>query len=172
MKILIVDDSMEQLEIAKRLLSEHEIVTANGWNEARKLLIDENEDPGYSNPNNFDVVLTDMMMPGEGDGLGNTENVGKLVPYGFNVSMLALRCGVQKVAVVSNGNGQGNDGNHHQHPILWACDDLNEFCFESRLMFFTGYDCPYMEEGDSAVVGIKSPYHLKNWFEVLQKLTS
>jgi len=94
--------------------------------------------------------------------------VGKLVPYGMNVAMLALRCGVPKVAVVSNG--QGDDGNHHNDPILWACDDLNGFNFENRLRFFTGYDCPYMRPLDEEVKGIESPYYLKNWRKVLEAL--
>jgi len=168
MHILIIDDTPAQLDIAKQLLNNHEVVVASGWIEAKKLLTSDSEEY-YDNPNAFDVVLTDLMMPGEKEGLGNDNDVGKLVPYGFNVAMLALRCGVKKVAVVSNG--QGDDGNHHQHPVLWACDDLNGFNFEGRLMFFTGYDCPHMSTDREEVKGIDSPYYLKDWGKVITDLT-
>ena len=168
MRILIVDDTATQLDLAKQLLKDHEITTASGWSAAKRLLTSGSRK--YDNPNVFDVVLTDLMMPGEEEGLGKYDHVGKLVPYGFNVAMLALRCGVKKVALVSNG--QGDDGNHHQHPVLWACDDLNGFKFEGRLMFFTGYQCPHMDEDREEVKGIDSPYHLKDWGKVLADLTA
>ncbi len=153
LNILVVDDTNDQLEMAKLLLVGHKVTTISGWAATKKALMGKN----YDNPNHFDIVLTDMMMPGESEGLGNYSRVGELVPYGFNVAMLALRCGVAKVAVVSNG--QGDDGNHHQDPILWACDELHGFNFEGRLMFFTGYDCPF-----------KFPSLLKDWKKVLDRL--
>lgn len=170
MKILVVDDIPEQLELAKRLLSPNTVETAQGWTEAKKRLVSKGEynKDLYNNPEGFDVVLTDMMMPGEGEGLADKSRVGEPVPYGFNVALLALRCGVSKVAVVSNG--QGDDGNHHENPTLWACDTLNGFCFASRLMFFTGYDCPYMNDDRPEVKGNDSPYHLKDWGKVLEDL--
>lgn len=167
-RILVVDDTPAQLDLAKLLLRDHEVTFVSSWAEAKRLLMSDKGE--YSNPHTFDVVLTDLMMPGEVVGLAKSDQVGKPVPYGFNVAMLALRCGVKKVAVVSNG--QGDDGNHHQHPILWACDVLNGFNFEGRLMFFTGYSCPHMDESRTEVGGVKSPYYLKDWNAVLARLTA
>jgi CheY-like chemotaxis protein len=169
MKILVVDDTPEQLVVAKKLLAGHEVVTASGWSEARKLLSSYTH--SFDNPQGFEVVLTDLMMSGEGVCLAPSamKHVGQYTPYGFVIALLALRRGVQKVAIVSNG--QGEDGNHHNHPILWACDSLHGFEFQGRLMFFAGSKCPYMDKGETEVDGIESPYHLKNWRTVLETLT-
>jgi hypothetical protein len=96
-----------------------------------------------------------------------------MVPYGFNVALLALGCDVKKIAVVSNG--QAKDGNHHNHPILSACDSLDGFSFQDRLMFFVGYECPHLsrpQKGDISDYFNEEPSmsHLKDWRKVLNIL--
>lgn len=65
----------------------------------------------------FDVVLTDLLVPasrqaqgGEGEKL-----VGKEMPLGTTIALLALMVGVKNVAVVT-------DTNHHHHPASAAFD--------------------------------------------------
>ena len=146
MKILVIDDSEDQLETAKQMLSDKQLLTASTFAEARAMLTSET---------NFDVVLTDLMMPGEEKGQSLPDFIGSPCPYGFAIALLALKVGVPKVAIVSNGN---DDGNHHLHPILWACDSLEGVILPGRLMAFVGRNCPTKH------------FMIKDWATVLQKL--
>ena len=56
MKILVVDDSDFQLDATKQMLAGHELITASTFEEVRAIL----NETAY-----FEVVLTDLMMPGE-----------------------------------------------------------------------------------------------------------
>ncbi len=117
----------------------------------------------------LDVVLTDLMMPAERGGLSDKgfPFVGKPVPYGFAVALHALKAGVERVAIVSNG--QADDGNHHNHPILYACDQIEGVIVENRLSAFVGYRCPHMSE--EKLPNTTSPSRIKDWAEVLNRIT-
>jgi len=157
MRILVIDDKPEQLEHAENALSQHTVATANGWNVGKELI----ERGGW------DVVLTDLSMPAVEDGQSNALNVGQPTPYGFPLALLALKAGVEKVAIVSNGNESGT--NHHEHPIYWAADALNGQIIPGRFWAFTGYNCPNMSDHSSSDMTL---WQLKNWSAVLDTITS
>ena len=159
MRILVIDDRADQLENAVRQLgNDHEVVTANGWSSGYKAL--------KSGAPKWDLVLTDLSMPAEKEGMSpeGLRHVGKSTPYGFPLALLALKWGVPKAAIVSNG--QADDGNHHEHPIYWACDDLHGEIIPGRLWAFTGYKCPYME--DEGLPGVKDASWVKDWATVMK----
>lgn len=153
MKILVIDDMQEQRDHAISTLSDHEVVTANDWNSGKEAI----EKGGW------DMVLTDLSMPALSDGQGEGKRyVGDPTPYGFPLALIALRAGVPKVAIVSNGN-------HHSHPIFWAADSLHGTIIPGQLWAFTGYDCPLMTE--ESLPGVNKPWQIKDWSAVVEKLS-
>lgn len=117
----------------------------------------------------FEMVLTDLMMPAEKSGQDSTglRLLNTAVPYGFAIALLALKSGAKKVAIVSNG--QADDGNHHNHPILWACDSIGGAILEGRPYGFVGYSCPHMSE--KTLPGVENPYYIKDWATVLKGIS-
>ena len=160
MKILVIDDTQIQRAHAITALAVHDVTVAEGWGLAKYLLEEER----------WDLVLTDLSMPAESDGQGNEglKYVGQPTPYGFPLALLALKLGVPKVAIVSNG--QGEDGNHHAHPIFWASDELHGEIIPGRLWAFTGYDCPHMDK--ESLPGVEKPYYIKDWATVVKTATA
>lgn len=149
LRILVIDDSEQQRKVAITQLNEYEVITADGWNVGE-----------YAIKNGgWDIALIDLSMPAVGDNLGDAGQhwVGKPTPYGFPLALFALKNGVPKVAIVSNGNAECN---HHAEPIYNACDCINGIIIPGRLWAFTGYDCP-------AVRGSKE---IKNWAKVVEIL--
>lgn len=65
----------------------------------------------------FDAVLTDLMVPASRQAQGDESYhlVGKEMPLGAIIALLAISNGVKKVAVVT-------DINHHKHPASAAFD--------------------------------------------------
>jgi hypothetical protein len=146
MKILVVDDSRENLmQAEKQLGAEHELHTVNTFGAAKAML--ENE--------SFDLVMTDVFMPGESDGQGHEGDqfVGKLIPVGLVVALLALKYNIKYICIVS-------DTNHHSHPLAWAMDSLVCSCGD-RIYAFTGYSCPIVKNNDNWI---------KDWAEVVNLL--
>jgi len=160
MKILVIDDTQAQLDHAKNVLADYEVTIAGSWREGKEAL----EMGGW------DLVLTDLSMPAEGDGQGpdGRKYVGQPTPYGFPLALLALKLGIPKVAIVSNG--QGDDGNHHDHPIFWASDNLHGEIVPERLWAFTGYECPHMDE--KSMPGVEKSYLIKDWATVVKTVTA
>ena len=66
---------------------------------------------------NFDVVMTDLLVPASRRSQGRDMQglVGKEMPLGIMIALLALSVGVKNVAVVT-------DMNHHEHPASAAVD--------------------------------------------------
>jgi len=137
MKILIVDDRIENLEAAKKQLSEHEVFVAQTLQEARSILVDFN----VINQIGIDVVMTDVMMPAEEHGMGKKgeKYIGELVPVGLVVALLALGCNVSRVCIVS-------DTNHHDHPVAWALDSITVLNHKKvGIECYCGARCPKTE---------------------------
>ena len=120
-KVLVVDDKSRNLTDAKNQFTDKnvELICSPMFSIAVELL----------KRHKFDVVLTDLMLPGESEGIGdNNPEIGKEVPYGLVLSILAKNMGVPHVAILT-------DISHHSGPIAWAMDNLlgdHEFvsCFE------------------------------------------
>lgn len=118
----------------------------------------------------FDAVLTDQMMPSELDCGGHK---GSPTPFGMVIAMYAImNTSTKFVAIVSNG--QSEDGNHHNHPVLAAMDYVAGGNVETsdgkKLMIFAGYECPHMSK--EALPDLENPYEIKDWATVLSKLTA
>jgi len=155
MRILVIDDIQEQRDHAKQALAGYEVVTANGWKDGSAAI----KNGGW------DVLLTDLSMPGEGDGQGDGyKHVGQPTPYGFALALLALRVGIPKIAIVSNGQA---DANHHSHPLYWASDSLHGEIIPGRLWVFAGYACPHMRK----IEGNDEPWNIKDWATILEAIT-
>lgn len=75
----------------------------------------------------FDVVLSDLLVPASGRAQGSMELVGKEMPVGIFIGLLAaVRGRARYIAVLT-------DSNHHAHPAS-ACLDV--FAGENAPMFF------------------------------------
>lgn len=159
MRILVIDDMPMQREHAVNVLSRHEVVTADGWGNGKNAI----------EKGNWDMVLTDLSMPGDWEGLSTeaTKYAFQPTPYGFPLALLALKVGVPRVAIVSNG--QGDDGNHHNHPIFWASDCLYGQIIPGRLWAFTGYKCPHMTK--ESLPEVEKPHLIKDWVAVVEMIS-
>lgn len=69
---------------------------------------------------NFDVVLVDLLMPASRQAQGDVGApfVGKEMPLGTFLILLALNAGVKNIGMVT-------DKNHHNHPASAALDPIN-----------------------------------------------
>jgi CheY-like chemotaxis protein len=69
---------------------------------------------------NFDVVLVDLMMAASRSAQGGEgmQYVGKQMPVGTFLILLALHAGVKNIGMVT-------DMNHHHHPASAALDPIN-----------------------------------------------
>ncbi len=166
MKILVVDDLAHQRATAEvQLGQDHELTVSSTMQEALKLIKD----------NQYDAVLTDLMMPAERDGGSNEYeklNIGQPVPYGLVIALAAAEKGITKIAIVSNG--QTTDGNHHNGPMLNAMDALENKTVKlavGELRMFAGYASPHLDKASPYIVAgfEKYPYRLKDWQTVLGK---
>ena len=69
----------------------------------------------------FDVVLTDLMVPASRQALGRGKHLaGQEMPLGTTIALLALTAGIKNVAVVT-------DMDHHSHPASAAFDCFGRF---------------------------------------------
>lgn len=110
-KVLVIDDTKENLELAQVLLGgKHQVTIAAGFAEGMKALAE----------NQFDVVLSDMHMPDNKHyGSFNMEvaKIGGTNPYGFFVIFEATAKGLP-VAIVT-------DANHHNDWVSAGLDRLH-----------------------------------------------
>ncbi len=111
LRILVIDDTPTNIRSAKVGLAGHLLRTATGYDEAMKIL--GNQD--------FDVVLTDLEMPMSPNLLAPGRfKLGELVPYGFLIAIEAARQGAKFVAIAT-------DGGHHAGPLQAAFDHFSKF---------------------------------------------
>lgn len=129
-KVLVIDDSLENLEGAEEQLGQvYDLTTACKFSQAAELMKKED----------FDIVLTDVFMPAEVKGLGDNEVIfaGQDISYGLTAALLALNHGVPEIHIVS-------DTDHHSHPIAWALDAL---IWGDVVKVHCGSSCPKMDNG-------------------------
>lgn len=146
MKILVVDDKEENRKSAQALLSGHELTVVGDYEQAEKLLQPQVDRVKYDDllvlrglteksdwtlreaarkecivfPD-FDVVLIDLLLPAGRNQMGDRgwQYVGKEMPIGIFLALLAARHGVKLVGVFS-------DLCHHDHPASACFDALND----------------------------------------------
>ena len=118
MKILVIDDSPLHQESARQTLEGHDVTIVGTYDEAVALFglhampwrLKECQ------PQKFDVVLSDLMMPAGMGGLGGdgTQYNGQEMPMGFPLVLMAvLKSNAKYLAVVT-------DTNRHDHPAARA----------------------------------------------------
>ncbi len=106
MKILVVEDKEMHQNSARETLSGHEVTIIDTFTTAMEKM----------DKNNYDAVLTDMMLPMSNSNRLLTEESFKKedeVPYGFIIALKAAACEAKYVAVVT-------DANHHHDAMSAA----------------------------------------------------
>jgi response regulator RpfG family c-di-GMP phosphodiesterase len=122
-KILVVDDKAINLNSAKEQFQNKNVETT--YCPLFSVAVD------LLKRNQYDVVLTDLMLPGESNGISQTNpEIGVEVPYGLVLAIFAKKIGISHVAILT-------DISHHSGPIAWAMDILlgkSEFisCFSNK----------------------------------------
>lgn len=109
MKILVVEDTELHVQSAREQFTEHSLDIAWAYEAAQDRLLHAQ----------YDVVLTDMMMPKGGEavmGAKGMRYIFDLLAYGFPIVLLAAKKNVPYIGLVT-------DVNHHDHPLS-ACVDL------------------------------------------------
>lgn len=110
LRILVIDDTPENIASAKKGLAGHRLATVTGYEDAMKILGSEK----------FDVVLTDLHLPMSSKTMGDKFKLGELVPYGILLMVEAAHRGAKYVAVVT-------DLSHHDDPFSAAFDHFSHF---------------------------------------------
>jgi CheY-like chemotaxis protein len=97
MKILVVDDCVENIEAAKKQLGgEHELTCCGDYDEAESELVDKRvQGDGLV----WDVALLDGVM-----GVGKYDGVEKEIVSGYSLSIFAAAIGVEKIAILSSSS--------------------------------------------------------------------
>ncbi|MFA6100095.1 MAG: hypothetical protein WC750_04455 [Patescibacteria group bacterium] len=90
MKILVVDDKQENLDSASTQLAEHELTIVSSYRAAEKLLDERNE---------FDVLLTDLMLLDGPGGVGSGEDE---MGSGIWLALVAATRGVKWIGVLTD----------------------------------------------------------------------
>lgn len=185
LNILVVDDKLQNLQAAQTQLWNHNVLAVSRWEAVREVLTGrscgafaegESEQrlewwshiPGHLH-HRPDVVLTDLMMPAERNGLGSGAfeiffekgvEPKTQMPYGLFVALQAVHNQVPKIAIVSGEN-------HHEHPMLWAADNIPKSLLGGQLKLFVHKDCP--QTGYAQVANGKKTC-VKDWAAVLYDL--
>lgn len=159
MKILIIEDKPLHILCAEQFAkeSDHEITILTTYHEAEKALCGEDRFGRKPYEQKFDVLLTDLLLPASKAGQGNDNYTGQQMPYGVVLALLAMRTGVKKIGLLT-------DGNHHAHPFIWALDPLGGYdgkpfmINDIKLLFasngflhfedFKATDCESVPKGD------------------------
>lgn len=129
MKILIIEDSARNVTAAREQLASHDLTVVETANKALELL-----GAGYARTGkcDFDVVLTDLLMPSPSYGLSgeakheyagewygvNPPKPALEIPVGVFFALMAAKNGAKRVGVLT-------DSGHHDHP---ASALLDAFC--------------------------------------------
>src|SRR3989344_159126 len=110
MKILVIDDTEMNRKSAEMAFLDHELTVVDSYDAAVEVL----------EKNNYDVVLSDLLMPASHNMLGpeGMKYAGELMPVGFALALFAARQGTKYVAVVTATS-------HHDHPASAMLDLLD-----------------------------------------------
>jgi CheY-like chemotaxis protein len=124
MKILVIDDKATHLAAAKAQLGDHELTTAQSYDDGLAAIRGTRNRAKpweYENAGQFDAVLVDLLMPASNESQGpeGYEHVGKEMPVGIFLALLAAQKGAKYVAVLT-------DSSHHDHPASACFDAFNK----------------------------------------------
>ena len=119
MRILVIEDSPDHIESAKRTLEGHELTIVSYFDEAMELM----------KPDEFDAVLTDMMLPMSNKLDKNYYKTTDPVSCGFIIALRATLCGAKYIGMLT-------DINHHKGAMAAALDYL-----DNHLMYLNTSTC-------------------------------
>lgn len=131
MKILVIDDSQKNLDSAVQTLAGHDVTLCSAFEDAVELL----------NKEQFEVVLTDLMMPAitRKNITGKKRDfLNKEMITGWSLALVAAMNGTKYVVVASMAN-------HHVHPgsaILdnfSGCSGDHVFSIDGAKVMLTSY---------------------------------
>lgn len=152
MRILVIEDNQYHQNSAIETLAGHDLTIAESFDKANELMAGRNF--------NYEVVLTDMMMPMSALTIApELFDPEEQVPYGFVIALKAVLRGAKYVAMVT-------DLNHHRAAISGALDDIDA-------AFAYGVVTPNFEINGARVMFIHSPFtpeRCKDWGKVLDDL--
>lgn len=171
LKILVVEDTPENIVAAMEQLADHELTVVTSFDEARDHFATDVFGDKIREEE-FDVVLTDVMLP-----FANGRNCdapngfhkcirpslfqrieGEVGPYGPIIALHALQRGVKKVGILTSGN-------HHEDQYVFAFDSLHGFTAgDVKVSCSQGYDLKTAKDPDGKDV--------KNWKALLDRLLS
>ncbi|MBN1275088.1 hypothetical protein JXA12_02250 [Candidatus Woesearchaeota archaeon] len=132
--ILVVDDKTANVKRAQEQLGNIcNLLFANSYTGAIIQL---------STHDDIDAVFTDVMLPAEAEGVSmNHPEIGKEVPYGLIIALIAINKGIEAVSLVT-------DLGHHSGPIAWALDQLKREDYQKANCFETGKEKDWKEVYD------------------------
>ena len=132
LRILVVDDNKTHRSAAQAQLGKDNTLTVVGtYDEAQKLLAGVYVSGGFGKDavpsrregrETFDMVLADLLLPASAQAQGpdGGQHVGKEMPVGIFLALLAAKQGAKHVAVFT-------DSDHHSHPASACFDIFNEY---------------------------------------------
>ncbi len=179
LRVLVIEDSLVQIEAAQAQLVNHEITVCRSFREAEGVLAGAKNGCWYKEDAEFpfDAVLTDLFLPPSPIGTVSVvqnyeteegvikrdlpktiERFGEEIPYGLVIALASMRRNTP-VAIVS-------DKNHHGHPINWALDLVASR--ERRLLLGTSHFLTM--EGCYLVTKNANGERVKDWGKALEIL--
>jgi len=188
MKILVFDDNKLNCEAALTQLRGHDLTIAGSYDNAQEALIPRFDERKFEiatrdiknmdasmiekaredaiiNPN-FDVVLTDLLVPASRQQQGSMKLVGQEMPIGIFIGLLAaVRAKVPYVAVFT-------DSDHHSHPASACFDAFNYNCGESEPISFKVEDSDVLLVNNRQWIEYENEdgVAVKNWAALLDYL--
>ncbi len=162
MRILIIEDNPQHILSAEKFAKEcgHEVAMAKSYDEAEKALCGENRFGSDKPIKNFDVVLTDLMLPVSNNGMAYPEKfLGTEQPYGLTLAFTAMRLGTKAIGILSGGV------NHHHHPILWALDAMGGYTGKPFMIGDTTFLCSSTGPWIEGLEQEDPLYYAKDWME-------
>jgi CheY-like chemotaxis protein len=122
MKILVIDDSPIHQASARQTLKGHDLTIAMSYEEGFNILTPLSY-MGYVKKGEkgaeYDVVLSDLLMPASGTMMANPEEfVGQEQPLGWALLLRAVLNAARYAALVSQTS-------HHDHPAAFALDAID-----------------------------------------------
>jgi len=163
MKVLVIDDTPKHQHSAIETLTSHDVTVAKSYNEAIDLLIPKN---------NFEAVLTDLMMPMSERTICDEEYYcAEEIAYGFVLALRAAAADAKYIAVVT-------DKNHHMDALSAALDRIGGFDKDGKEKWNCNWAYhlnPIFTINNAKAFFVHAPLiedtRAKNWGEILKNLT-